>query len=161
MNHIWLVLALVQAVKTNDFLLYCHCLFQMSDIFFSFNGQNYARYLTFFSVMLANIEHSHPGARELLEHGAISVARSFIPGNRSAVDKTIEETIMKHAKSHGGAGGVGVGLSGIMTNYQAYQRWIKNTHERSQFVDATFAMADMFSETESQGTKHKDLVIHV
>jgi hypothetical protein len=28
-----------------------------------------------------------------------------VPGNRSPVDKTIEETFMKHSKSHGGAGG--------------------------------------------------------
>ena len=51
---------------------------------------------------MANIEESHPGATELLERGAISGPRSFIPGCQNAVDKTIEEIIMKHAKSHGG-----------------------------------------------------------
>ena len=65
---------------------------------------------------MANIEESHPGATELLERGAISVARSFIPGCRNAVDKTIEEIMMKHAKSHGGAGGSGTGISGFLRN---------------------------------------------
>lgn len=38
MNDIWLVLALIQAVKTNNFLLYAECLDKMADLFFSFNG---------------------------------------------------------------------------------------------------------------------------
>jgi hypothetical protein len=54
-------------------------------------------------MFLANIEISHPGATDLLKRGAISVARSFVPGNRCPVDTTIEETFMKHSKSHGGA----------------------------------------------------------
>ena len=84
--------------------------------------------MTFVSLFLTNIEVTHPGTRELLGQGAIRVARSFIPGNRAAADKTIEETIMKHAKSHVGAWGSDVGISGILTNYDAYQRWVKTTH---------------------------------
>ena len=122
MDHIWRVLSLIRAVKTNDFNLYAECLYLMADNFFSFDGQNYARYLSYFSVFVANLDESHPGATELLQRGAISVARSFIPGNRCAVDKTMEETFMKHAKSRSGAGGSGTGISGIAGNYDAYQR---------------------------------------
>ena len=75
----------------------------------------------------------------MLRAGAISVARSYVPGNRCAVDKTIEETFMKLAKSHGGSGGCGAGLTGILTNFNAYQRWVKTTHERAQYVDVTYA----------------------
>lgn len=156
MDHVWLVLSLIRAVKTNDFLLYTDCLHQMSDLFFSFDGQNYARYLTFFSVFVANIEETHPGATDVLQRGAISVARSFIPGNRCAVDKTMEETFMKHAKSHGGAGGSGAGITGISSNYEAYQRWVRTTHERSKYVEATLNMADMLTDTDSS-TRHRDL----
>ena len=116
MDHIWLVLSLIRAVKTNDLNLYAECLHLMADIFFSFDGQNYARYLTYFSVSVANLDETHPGASELLQRGAISVARSFIPGNRCAVDKTMEETFMKHAKSRSGAGGSGTGIRGIAGN---------------------------------------------
>ena len=59
------------------------------------------RYLTWFEVFLTNIDLSHPGAKELLKKGGIAVARSFIPGALSAVDKTTEETFMKFAKSAG------------------------------------------------------------
>ena len=124
MDHIWVtvVLSLIKAVNTNDFSLYAECLHLMADIFFSFDGQNYARYLTYFSVFVANLDKTHPGASKLLKRGAISVARSFIPGNRCAVDKTMEETFMKHAKSRNGAGEIGTGISGIAGNYDAYQR---------------------------------------
>ena len=40
MGHIWLVLSLIRAVKTNDFNLYAECLHLMADIFFSFDGKN-------------------------------------------------------------------------------------------------------------------------
>ena len=156
MDHVWLVLTLTHAVKHNDFLLYAHCLHLMSDLFFSFGGQNYARYLTFFSLFIANIEISHPGATELMKRGAISVARSFIPGNRCAIDKTMEETFMRHAKSHGSAGGSGAGVSGVLTNHDAYQRWVRTTHARSQYVNTTLSMADMLSGS-TEGIKHRDL----
>ena len=99
MDHIWLVLSLLYAVKVNDFELYAQCLLAMPDVFFSFKGQNYARYLTFFGLFIANIELSHPGSTELRRRKVFSVARSFIPGNRCTVDKTMEETLMRKAKS--------------------------------------------------------------
>ena len=67
MDHIWPVLSLNRAVKTNDFNFYAECLHLMADIFFSFDGQNYARYLTYFSVYVANLDEIHPGASELLQ----------------------------------------------------------------------------------------------
>ena len=60
---------------------------------------------------------------------------------------------MKHAKSKGGAG---AGVSGISQNHAAYQRWVKTTHERSQYLSATFALADMKGEG-SETTFHKDV----
>ena len=156
MDHVWLIINVTRAVKYNDYSLYFHTLFKMVDIFFSFGGQNYARYLTFFAVFLASIEQTHPCARTLLEKGAFSVTRSFIPGNRCPVDKTIEETFMKHSKSHGGTGGCGAGLSGLVTDYKAYQRWVKTAHERAQFVEIMLSTADMLSEAR-EGRKHKDL----
>lgn len=59
------------------------------------------RYLTWLDVHLTNIEKTHPGAKDLLSKGAIAVARSTIPGALSAVDKTMEETFMRFAKSSG------------------------------------------------------------
>lgn len=59
------------------------------------------RYLVWLEVFLTNIDKTHPRAKELLKRGGIAVARSLIPGALSAVDKTMEETFMKFAKSSG------------------------------------------------------------
>jgi len=44
---------------------------------------------------------THPGATDLIRKGAIAVTCSLISGSRCAVDKTMEETFMKFAKSSG------------------------------------------------------------
>ena len=114
---------------------------------------NYARYLTFFEFHLINIEHSHPSAKDLLRNRAFSVARSFTPGNRAAVDKTMEETFMKHAKSRGGAS---TGLIGITQNHEAYQRWVRTSHERVKYVERTLEMAEMYH-SEDIGDVHREV----
>ena len=50
MDHVWLILSLLHAVKTNNYLEYAYCMTLLPDLFFAFGGQNYARYLTYFSV---------------------------------------------------------------------------------------------------------------
>ena len=52
-------------------------------------------------IFLTNLEKTHPGAKELLSKVGIAVARSLVPGALSAVDKTMEETFMRFAKSTG------------------------------------------------------------
>lgn len=59
---------------------------------------------------------------------------------------------MRHAKSRSG----GVGVTGLLTNYNAYQRWVRTTHARSQYADVTFQMAGLKKEDSSK-TKHRDL----
>ena len=125
----------------------------MADLFFSFDGQNYAMYLTFFSVFLTNIEETHPGATDLLKMGAISVARSFEPGSQCPVDKTIEEIFMRHAKSRADPGSRGAGVYGLLQNYEAYRRLARTAHERSKYVDVMLQMADMTDE--GKGNTHR------
>ena len=47
------------------------------------------------------IDKTHPGATDLFKKGGIAVARSLITGSLGAVDKTMEESFMKFAKSAG------------------------------------------------------------
>ena len=76
--------------------------------------------MTYFTYFLGNIEATHHGATEELLNGSISVSRSFVPSSRCQLDKTIEETIMKHAKSHNQvSGGKGDGLFGV-ENFLTY-----------------------------------------
>ena len=151
MDHITLLLSLLESVQDNNFYLYAKTLHSMTPTFFSFRGQNYARYLSFYTLFLANVDISHPGAKELLMLGGNSVARSFTPGNRAAVDKSMEETFMRHAKSRTG----GTGLTGLLTNYSAYQRWVRTTHTRCQYTHSSFQMAGMVED--NNNICHKDV----
>ena len=49
MDHVRLLQTLIHAVKHNDFTLYAYCIHAMTPIFCSFDGQNYARYMSYFS----------------------------------------------------------------------------------------------------------------
>ena len=128
----------------------------MADLFFSFSGHNYARYMTFFSLLITNTETSHLGSSELLQRGAISAAQSFIPGIRCAIDRTMEETFMKHSKSHAATGCSSAGLSGILMKYNAYQRWVRTAHERTKYVECTRRMAEMIPD-QNKDQIHKDV----
>ena len=63
---------------------------------------------------------------------------------------------MKHSKSHGGAECGSVGLSGLLCNYDAYQRWVRAAHERVKFVKGAVAMVDMLVD-DSDAKKHRGL----
>ena len=67
--------------------------------------------------------------------------------SRNPVDITIEQTINRHAKSHGG-------IIGFSRNSAAYYRWCVTRHSRAQYVEATLDMTDM---TASEGSAHKEL----
>ena len=151
MNHASLAFSLLYAVKINDYYLCGACLSKIVDLFFSFDGQNYAIYLCYFSLFLVNIVKTHP---ELLKLDAISVARSFIPANRCTEDITIEETFMQHAKSQAGSGRWGADISGLLINYEAYRRWARTAHERSRYVEVMFQMANISND--GSGRKHRD-----
>ena len=56
---------------------------------------------------------------------------------------------MKHSKARGDVGGTGVGVTGILRNQDAYQRWIRTTHVRTKYYQTTLAMADNFFITDN------------
>ena len=77
------------------------CVISLKDVFNYFYCMLHSRYLTWMDLFLINIDLTHPGGKELLKNGGFAVARSLIPGALSAVDKTMEQTFMKFAKSPG------------------------------------------------------------
>ena len=125
----------------------------MCPLFFTFGSINYAGYLSFHSIFLQNIDQTHPGTKELLEKGALCVARSLLPDCHNPVHLTIEQTFMKHAKSRGG--GTGVGIFGITKNPTAYQCWVLIRHHRALYLNTSHRMADLTSD-EHTDNQHKD-----
>ena len=63
---------------------------------------------------------------------------------------------MRHAKSLGGGGGNVARIIGILSNYEAYQRWAKTTHEQARYLEATLSMADMQDTDSVNLQKHKE-----
>ena len=151
MNYDSLALSLLYAEKINDYYLCGACLSKMVDLFLSFDGQNYARYLCYFSLFLVNIVKTH---QELPKLAAISVARSFKPANRCTVDITIEETFTRHAKCHVGPDWRGAEISGLLIYYEAYRRWARTAHERSRYVEVVLQKANIYDD--GSGRKHRD-----
>ena len=72
MNHVSLAFSLLYAMKINDSYLCGACLSKIVDLFFSFDGQNYARYLCYFSLFFVNIVKTHP---ELLKLDVIKCGK--------------------------------------------------------------------------------------
>ena len=44
----------------------------------------------------------------------------------------------------------------LLSNYDAYQRWVRATHERVQFGKGAFVMVDMLA-NDFDAKKHRDL----
>ena len=96
---------------------------------------------------MLNLSETHPGAEDLLPNNGFSVSRSSVPSSRNPVDITIEQTINRHAKSHGG-------IIGFSWNYAAYYRWCTTHHSRAKYVEATLSIVDM---TSNETSVHKEL----
>ena len=60
---------------------------------------------------------------------------------------------MKHSISHGGGSAC---FSGLLSNYDTYQRWVQAAHEIVQFVKGALAMVDMLAD-DSDAKTHRDL----
>ncbi len=142
MDKVWDILTYLRATKVNNLDLQLYCMERICPLFFSMDHHNYARYLSIQLISMLNMDRSHPGAKDLLEKGALSVARSSVPASRTPVDVTIEQTINRHAKSSGG-------IIGFSRNYPAYYRWCVTRHSRAAYVTATLDMAGMDTMEES------------
>ena len=147
MDLIWLILTFIRATKETNYNLHLTTLYKLCPMFFAYNHQNYSRYIPAYLVTMINLPDTHPGAEDLISKKGFSVSRSGVPVSRNPVDITIEQTINRHAKSHGG-------IIGFSRNSAAYYRWCVTRHSRAQYVEATLDMADM---TASEASAHKEL----
>ena len=147
MDKNWLVLQFLRAIKHNDLDLHMACLYKLCPLFFSYNHPNYARYTTIYCLILLNLDRTHPRLKDLLKRNGFSVNRSGVPTSRNAVDITIQQTINRHARSHGR-------IIGFSCNYADYYRWCMTCHSRAQYLQATMEMVDMDNTNDSS---HKDI----
>jgi hypothetical protein len=74
----------------------------MIPLFFATHHPNYARWMSRYHLNLMNMEHAHPGIRDVFDAGALSIRRASKSFARSAVDLTLEQTVNKDAASRQG-----------------------------------------------------------
>ena len=113
MDLIWLIFTFIRAIKENNYNLHLANLYKLCPMFFAYNHQNYLRYIPAYLVAMINLPDTHPGAEDLICKKGFSASRSGVPLSRNPVDITIEQTINRHAKSHGG-------IIGFSRNSAAY-----------------------------------------
>lgn len=67
---------LERGIRTSDVQLYNYAIHEICALFFAFNHQNYARWLTRNHDNFMNIKNTHPGLLEEFESGALSIRRT-------------------------------------------------------------------------------------
>lgn len=120
-----------RAIRTSDFQMYIYAAHKICALFFTFNHQNYARWLTRNLDDLMNIEETHAGLLMEFESGALSVRRTKKNFCRSAVDLTLEQTINANAANRL------TGITAFRNSVSARQRW-SETHTVRTAVTAHF-----------------------
>ena len=86
-----------RSIRTGDHDLYVHCLPKISKYFFSFNQQNYARWMIRYRDNLLRLKDTHPEVKEEYKNGGISIKRTQKSFAKTAVDLTLEQTINANA----------------------------------------------------------------
>ena len=117
-----------RACRTNDLDLFISALREIIPIFFAANRPNYSRWMVRYYLNLVNVDNTHPGVRDLLENGAMSIRRTDKSFSRSSVDLTLEQTINADAASRK------TGIVAFSSSESARQRWTLTRFVRSAIV---------------------------
>ena len=117
-----------RSCRTNDLDLFIHSLRNICPIFFSCHRPNYARWMVRYLHNLLNMDITHPGVREALSNGALSIRRSSKGFSRNAVDITLEQTVNADAASHA------TGITAFTNSEQARKKWMLTMSPRSSIV---------------------------
>ncbi|KAL2091652.1 hypothetical protein ACEWY4_013915 [Coilia grayii] len=143
-------LMFLRACKTNNLSLFVFILGQMRYLFFACNRPNYARWMVRYFLNLANVDKTHPGLRNILENGALTVNRTGMPFSRAAADLTLEQSLNADAASRH------TGITSFMTSTSARRRWLITRSARSAIIGSILQKTGLKSPDEGM----KDLKDH-
>lgn len=117
-----------RSIRTGDIDLYKYTLPLIANLFFVFNHQNYARYLTLYHCNLENVEQSHPGLNVV-----VGIKRTKKPFSKREVDFTVESTINADAAKRS------TGIACMKNSISARQRWSKSHALRTEIISHVLA----------------------
>lgn len=132
-----------RACKTNNLQLFTYILGEMRYVFFACNRPNYARWMVRYYFNLLNVDSSHPGLRQFLENGALTIKRTTKAFSRTPVDLTLEQSINADAASRQ------TGISAFTTSSSARRRWMVTRAARGAIVGSLLEKAGLRSGDDS------------
>ena len=121
------------AVQENDYHARLYCWEYFLKFYFALNKTNYARYGSFYTNVLRNINLQYPGLLDILINNDLSVQAQDKYPLRTAVDQRGEQTLNKDAKSGGG-------IINFVSNEAAVLKWTLN---RPKQAENTRALIDL------------------
>lgn len=130
-----------RACRTNDVNLFIYALGQMIPVFFAVHRPNYARWMVLYHQNLMNMDVTHPGARDTLSKGALSIRRTDKQFSRSPVDLTLEQTVNRDAASRH------TGIAAFTDCIEARKRWTITRSRRGAIVRSLMDMVGLNNST--------------
>ena len=151
MDLVGIFLLFTRACRTNDLSLFIFCLEKMVPVFFAACRPNYAWWMVRYHLNLLNMDTTHPGVRQMLENGGLSIKRTMNTFARSPVDMTLEETINADAASRL------TGISAFIGSINARKRWMITRSMRSSIISSLLQKAGLSKkEDTNQHTKSRE-----
>lgn len=142
------------AIRSSDLKLYIYVGYKMCALFFTFNHQNYARWLTRNLDDLKNIEDTNHALLEEFENGALSIRRTTKDFCRSAVDLTLEQTINANAAYKL------TGISAFTNSIYARQRWSETHSIRTAIITHLLEFLSLDKSSENSEGRYQSKVFN-
>lgn len=121
-------LTLSRSIRLGDFELFKNILPKITNLFFSFNHQNYARWTVTYHYNLMKVASTHPGLEEDFKKGFFGIKRTGKPFSRQPIDLTLEQTINADAARRL------TGITHLTDSIAARQRWARSHDIRSTII---------------------------
>lgn len=121
-----------RSVRRGDLDLHIYCLQRITALFFTFNHQNYSRWLIVYHDKLLRLKDSHPHIYREFKDGCFSLKRTPKPFSRIPIDLTLEQTINADAACQRS------GIISLTNSISARQRWAQSHSVRTSILSKLF-----------------------
>ena len=121
-----LLVMFIQSSHEGHWELHLACIHVMLPWMFAYDRSNYSRFMSYYWCQMRSLKSTHPRVHHELSNGEFVVERSSVLPRQLPVDLTIEQTVNRDTKTHGGI----IGFS----RKPGVQRWIVNSHQRAEIV---------------------------
>lgn len=140
------------SIRTANFDIYKYILKKMTNLFFAFNHQNYARYLTIYLNKLESIEQTHPGLMQEYGFCFLGIKRTTKPFSRIPIDITLEQTINANAASRA------EGIVQMTNSAGARQKWAITHSLRTHMISKLMDFCNMYSKDDITKDLKKSII---